>query len=92
VLASDRKLLPEVIHDYLLYSDCLVYSSLLSVLCCRRYYKIFSEAQKGFKLASADAVHGSLLTLGELLKNSGGAFVCCFCIGLCSRSLVPVVC
>ena len=41
-----------------------------------RYYKIFGEAQKGFKLASADAVHGSLLTLGELLKNSGGMRFC----------------
>ena len=35
------------------------------------YYKIFGEAQKGFKLSTSESVHGSLLTIGELLRNSG---------------------
>ena len=36
------------------------------------YYKIYGEAQKGFKNANnAESIHGSLLTIGELLVNSG---------------------
>ncbi|KAJ3373228.1 phosphatidylinositol kinase- protein kinase tor1 [Kappamyces sp. JEL0680] len=34
------------------------------------YKKIFDEVQKGLKLSSADAIHGSLLALRELLNGS----------------------
>ncbi|RKO94116.1 armadillo-type protein, partial [Blyttiomyces helicus] len=35
------------------------------------YRKILEEAQKGFKIGSSDAIHGSLLTLRELLTQKG---------------------
>ncbi|KAJ3290058.1 phosphatidylinositol kinase- protein kinase tor1 [Borealophlyctis nickersoniae] len=35
------------------------------------YRKILEEAQKGFKIGSSDAIHGSLLTLRELLGQKG---------------------
>ncbi|KAI8819891.1 armadillo-type protein [Fimicolochytrium jonesii] len=35
------------------------------------YQKILEETQKGFKIGSADAIHGSLLTLRELISQKG---------------------
>jgi len=35
------------------------------------YHKIFEEAQKGFKSNTSDTIHGSLIALGELLRNTG---------------------
>ncbi|KAJ3037894.1 phosphatidylinositol kinase- protein kinase tor1 [Rhizophlyctis rosea] len=35
------------------------------------YRKIIDEVQKGFKLGTADSIHGSLLTLRELLNQKG---------------------
>ncbi|KAK9453987.1 armadillo-type protein [Dipodascopsis uninucleata] len=35
------------------------------------YSKIYEEAQKGFKIGSADAIHGSLLAYRELLLQAG---------------------
>eukprot|EP01113_Clastostelium_recurvatum_P006582 TRINITY_DN1298_c0_g1_i1.p1 TRINITY_DN1298_c0_g1~~TRINITY_DN1298_c0_g1_i1.p1 ORF type:complete len:2380 (+),score=927.36 TRINITY_DN1298_c0_g1_i1:62-7201(+) len=35
------------------------------------YQKIFDEAQKGFKQPSPEWIHGSLIALGELLRNTG---------------------
>eukprot|EP00026_Physarum_polycephalum_P000091 Phypoly_transcript_00091.p1 GENE.Phypoly_transcript_00091~~Phypoly_transcript_00091.p1 ORF type:complete len:2307 (+),score=451.47 Phypoly_transcript_00091:133-7053(+) len=35
------------------------------------YQKIYEEAFRGFKSSSPDALHGSLITLGELLRNTG---------------------
>lgn len=35
------------------------------------YQKILEETQKGFKAGSADAIHGSLLTLRELISQKG---------------------
>lgn len=34
------------------------------------YKKIFEEIQKGLKLSSSDAIHGSLLALREILNSS----------------------
>lgn len=36
-----------------------------------RYQKLYDEAQKGFKIGSPETIHGSLIALGELLKNTG---------------------
>jgi len=35
------------------------------------YGKIFDEAKNGFKFNSTDAIHGSLLSLRELLSQTG---------------------
>eukprot|EP00004_Rigifila_ramosa_P027283 TRINITY_DN882_c0_g1_i1.p1 TRINITY_DN882_c0_g1~~TRINITY_DN882_c0_g1_i1.p1 ORF type:complete len:2377 (-),score=590.06 TRINITY_DN882_c0_g1_i1:39-6899(-) len=35
------------------------------------YRKIFEEAQRGFEKNSSDSVHGSLMAIGELLRNTG---------------------
>ena len=36
------------------------------------YYRLFEETQRGLTRApSLDAVHGSLLALGELLRHTG---------------------
>lgn len=35
------------------------------------YQKIYDEAQKGFKHSSPEHNHGSLIALGELLRNTG---------------------
>ena len=35
------------------------------------YQKIYEEAQKGFKNGTPEYVHGSLIALGELLRNTG---------------------
>jgi hypothetical protein len=36
------------------------------------YYKIYREVKKGLQASdNAHAIHGSLLTVGEMLKNTG---------------------
>lgn len=35
------------------------------------YFKIWAETQKGLTAANPDSIHGSLLTMGELLASSG---------------------
>ncbi len=35
------------------------------------YQKTYDEAQKGFKNGTPEFVHGSLIALGELLRNTG---------------------
>ena len=42
------------------------------------YQKIYEEAQRGFKNTNPEYVHGSLLALGELLRNSGSFVVARF--------------
>ncbi len=40
------------------------------------YYRLFEETQRGLTRApSVEAVHGSLLALGELLRHTGGALL-----------------
>lgn len=36
------------------------------------YQKLYDEAQKGYKIGTAESIHGSLLTTRELLQNTGG--------------------
>eukprot|EP01083_Nonionella_stella_P022317 61746_1 len=35
------------------------------------YFQVYNEAGKGFKIGTPESIHGSLLTIGELLQNSG---------------------
>jgi FKBP12-rapamycin complex-associated protein len=35
------------------------------------YYKIYDEAIKGLRQTSPENIHGSLLTIGELLRSTG---------------------
>ncbi|MFZ4703916.1 MAG: hypothetical protein ACOYMG_28055, partial [Candidatus Methylumidiphilus sp.] len=35
------------------------------------YYKIYDEAIKGLRQSSPENIHGSLLTIGELLRSTG---------------------
>ena len=39
------------------------------------YYKIYDEAIKGLRQTSPENIHGSLLTIGELLRSTG-EFLC----------------
>lgn len=42
------------------------------------YYRLFEETQRGLTRApSLDAVHGSLLALGELLRHTGACACGC---------------
>jgi hypothetical protein len=45
------------------------------------YYKIYREVKKGLQSSdNAHAIHGSLLTVGEMLKNTGECVCVCVCV------------
>ncbi|KAL6045690.1 Serine/threonine-protein kinase TOR, partial [Balamuthia mandrillaris] len=39
------------------------------------YWKIYNDAQNGFKNGTPTQIHGSLITIGELLDNTGQQFI-----------------
>ena len=44
---------------------------LLGLVCVQWYYKIYEVARDGFVKGGAESIHGSLLTIGEMLQHTG---------------------
>jgi len=74
VLHDDRTVTREAARECL--GECLKLAMVRkSQLCVQWYYKVFDIAHFGFAKGGAPMIHGSLLTLGQLISHSGNFMI-----------------